>query len=119
MAWENKDMTADETPETTLARVHRRPRYGVFLGLGALLGVIAALVLTLTGAVGERSMFTGAQYSTSQVFGFVLIYAVPIGIAVGGLVALVIERLSARRERVVRVQHEQISVSADEPTGEV
>ena len=112
-------MTADETAETTLARVHRAPRYGVFMGVGALLGAITAFVLTVTGAVGERSTTTGVLYSTGQVFGFVLIYAVPIGLAVGGLVALLIERLGARRNRFVRVRHERISVPADEPTDEV
>lgn len=106
--WENGGMSPSESRETVEARVRRAPRWGVFLGIGVVLGVIAAAILTAVGSY-EESEALGVVYPPGQVFGFALLWTVPIGIAVGGLIALLLDRLARRTERVVRVDHERIA----------
>ncbi|MBW1640765.1 MULTISPECIES: hypothetical protein [Microbacterium] len=101
-------MSPSESRETVEARVRRAPRWGVFLGIGVVLGVIAAAILTAVGSY-EESEALGVVYPPGQVFGFALLWTVPIGIAVGGLIALLLDRLARRTERVVRVDHERIA----------
>jgi hypothetical protein len=47
-----------------------------------------------------------------QVFGFLLLIFVSSGVALGGAVALILDRIYARRARTMRVEHERI-ISAD------
>lgn len=109
-------MSSDATtPQVSTAQVRRVPKYPVFLVLGAVIGVFAALILTFAfNGSDERSPFTNVQYSPTQVFGFLLLWTIPIGIALGGLVALVLDRLARRHTREVRITHELVRV-ADEP----
>jgi hypothetical protein len=95
--------------EVETVRMRRAPKYGVFLLLGTLLGLLAALILTFSfSGNAEASPFTGARYSDLQVFGFVALICVPIGLAVGGAVALILDRVVGRRTRAVRVDHERV-----------
>jgi cytochrome c-type biogenesis protein CcmH/NrfF len=48
-------------------------------------------------------------YPPGQVFGFALLWTVPICIALAGLVALILERMARKHSRIVRVEHERIS----------
>jgi MFS family permease len=96
------------------AHVRRAPRYGVFLVGGAVLGVIVAGILTLAFAGDpEKSPYTGVLYSDGQVFGFVALICVPIGLALGGVVALLLDRLVGRKLREVRVDHETVVEATD------
>lgn len=105
-------MEPQETHETSLATMRRVPRYGVFMGLGAIVGIIAALVLTFTGSF-EPTPGGAVTYSAGQVFGFTLLYVVPIGIGLGAVVAMLLERATRRRDHVVRVDRERI-ITVDE-----
>ncbi|MBS1674322.1 MAG: potassium transporter Trk [Actinobacteria bacterium] len=96
------------TPEIVEARVHRAPRWGVFLGIGVGLGVVLAFVLTVGGSF-QASSATRVTYPFGQVFGFLLLWTVPAGLAVFGLIALGLERAARRRERVVRVGRETVA----------
>jgi hypothetical protein len=107
--------TPRETPhaeahvdEIVEARVRRSPRYGVFLALGAALGVLVAMILTFAFDSGERVADNGAVYSQGQVFGFLALVGIAVGLAVGGLVALLLDRIIGRRTRTVRVDHESV-----------
>lgn len=100
-------MAPSDSPRTVEATVHRVPRYGVFMAIGAVLGVIAAGILTLVGSY-EKSAALDVVYPPGQVFGFLLLWTVPIGLALAALVAIAIERLGRRRDRVVRVERETI-----------
>lgn len=91
--------------EITEARLRRAPRLPVFLILGAVLGVIAALVLTALGNLDPKVGF-GAT------FGYLCLWCVPIGLVIGALVAIVIDQVSRRRARLVTV--ERASVEGDE-----
>lgn len=101
--------TPSVTDEVVTARVRRSPKYGVFLVLGAAVGILAAMILTFAfNGTDEVSPNTGLEYTTMQVFGFVTLICVPVGIALAGIVALVLDRIVGRRTREVRVDHESV-----------
>ena len=98
--------TAGEHRETV--RVRRAPKFAVFLAAGAVLGIIAALILTFAfGGTGEASPNTGLVYTQGQVFGFLVLICVTVGLGIGGLVALLFDRRSARHTRQVSAEHER------------
>lgn len=101
-------MSRNADNQTEEARIRPVPRFGVFLGLGAALGVIVAGILTAVGSY-EKSAVVDVIYPPGQVFGFALLWTVPIGIALGGVVALILERVVRRHSRIVRVEHERIT----------
>lgn len=100
-------MSSSDSRETVEATVRRVPRYGVFIAMGIVLGIIAAGILTMMGNY-EPSETLDVVYPPMQVFGFALLWTVPIGIALGGLVAILLERIARRHDRVVRVDRETI-----------
>ncbi len=100
-------MASPETHQTVEATVRRVPRYGVFMAIGVILGIIAAGIVTMTGSY-EESVALDVVYPPTQVFGFALLWTVPIGIALGGVVALLLERVARRHDRVVRFDRETI-----------
>ncbi|ALJ22139.1 hypothetical protein [Microbacterium sp. No. 7] len=102
---------SDTPPQHTIetARVRRAPRFSVFFLLGAALGVLTALILTFAfDGSDERSPFTTVAYSTGQVFGFLLLFCVPIGLILGGVVAVVLDRTVGRRTREVTISRDRI-----------
>lgn len=100
-------MASPETHQTVEATVRRVPRYGVFMAIGVILGIIAAGIVTMTGSY-EESVALDVVYPPTQVFGFALLWTAPIGLALGGVVALLLERLARRHDRVVRVDRETV-----------
>lgn len=113
------DPTAEPVAHTEhhaeAARVRRSPRYAVFCVTGAALGIIAALILTFAfDGTSEKSASTQVLYSTSQVFGFLALICVTIGIALGGVVALLIDRRLARRTHEVRIDRETVTLPEDD-----
>lgn len=85
--------------------IHRSPRYFRFMAAGAIVGVVIALVLTF--AFPEPPGFNPAQ-----ILGFLGILLVVVGVAVGAVVALVIDRASRRRAKTIQV--ERILAAPDE-----
>lgn len=90
------------------AELHRSPRFGVFFLVGAAVGLLAALILTFAFDGEVPSDGTAAVYSSGQVFGFLLLVCVPVGLALAGIVALVFDRRLRRRSRTVRVERETV-----------
>lgn len=90
------------------AQLRRAPRYGVFLGVGAVVGIIVALILTAAFDGTREKSATGVVYSWEQVFGFLMLICVPVGIALAGLVALLFDRVIGRRTRDVRIDRETV-----------
>ena len=99
------EIIADELQE---AAVRRSPRYGVFLALGAGLGVFAAMILTFAYDGTQNPAPHGAVYSTGQVFGFLALVGIAVGLLLGGLLAIMLDRVMGRRTRMVIVDHETI-----------
>ncbi|MFT4157391.1 MAG: potassium transporter Trk [Microbacterium sp.] len=100
-------MPSSESPEIASATVRTVPRYGVFMGIGVVAGVIAAGILTYAGSF-EPSPVLNVVYPAGQVFGFLLLWTAPIGLALGGIAGLIAERVARGKDRVVRVQRETI-----------
>ncbi|MBT2484468.1 MULTISPECIES: potassium transporter Trk [unclassified Microbacterium] len=100
-------MAPTDTHQTVEATMRRVPRYGVLMGIGVVLGIIAAAILTWTGSFDE-SQALDVVYPPEQVFGFLLLWTVPIGIALGGVTGIVLERLARRHDRVVQVDRETV-----------
>lgn len=106
--WDNGGMAPTDSHQTVEATVRRVPRYGVLMGIGVVVGVIAAAILTWTGSFDE-SQALDVVYPAGQVFGFLLLWTAPIGIALGGVVGLILERIARRHDRVVRVDRETVT----------
>jgi hypothetical protein len=105
------EYTVEEHIETL--RLRRSPKYSVFLVAGAGLGVLAAMILTFAfNGTGDTSPNTGLVYTSSQVFGFLALICITVGVVLGGLTALLLDRMLAKRTRDVVVDRE--SVRADD-----
>ncbi|HET8926929.1 MAG TPA: potassium transporter Trk [Microbacterium sp.] len=90
------------------ATVRRSPRYGIFLALGAALGVFVAMILTFAFNGNDRLADNGAMYSDGQVFGFLALVGVAAGLLAGGGLALILDKVVGRRPKQVRVDHETV-----------
>jgi hypothetical protein len=101
------EYTVEEHIETL--RLRRSPKYSVFLVAGAGLGVLAAMILTFAfNGTGDTSPNTGLVYTSSQVFGFLALICITVGVVLGGLTALVLDRMLAKRTRDVVVDRESV-----------
>lgn len=97
------------------AQLRRSPRYGRLMVAGAVLGLLVAVVLTLAfDGTRLKSENTGVVYSLPQVLGFVALICIPVGIALGGAVALILDRVVGRRTRDVRIDRETVAEHHDE-----
>ncbi len=83
--------TSDEG-QTHQVLVVRAPRYVRFIILGGVVGLVATLILTV-------SFPEQPGFSTGQVFGFLGIAFVTIGVALGAAAAIIIDRVATRRAR--------------------
>ncbi len=88
---------AEEQATVTEAavRVQRSPRYFRFMVTGAVVFAVIALVLTY-------SFPENPTYDRGAVFGFLLAICATFGVALGALVALLIDRAVTRRARTVQ-----------------
>jgi len=77
-------------PVQTQVVVRRSPRYSHFMILGAVLGALAALILTF-------SFPANPTYDRGQVFGYLLLVGLAVGIGLGALVALILDRVVGRK----------------------
>ena len=93
--------------DVVTATLRRSPKYTMFLLAGAALGVVIALILTTAFPGTQLPSESGYTYSAGQVFGFLTLFCVPVGLAGGGIVALIIDRSSARRARELTVGRER------------
>ena len=95
-------------------RMRRAPKISVFLIAGAVLGVLVAMILTFAfDGTSEVSPNTGVEYSQGQVFGFLVLICAPIGVALAGIVALILDRRSQRRTHDVAVDHASVHVDPE------
>lgn len=85
---------SDEQLTESEVSIRRAPRLARFLILGAGLGAVVAFVFTAL-APPEKDVAFGT------VFGFLLVVAVPVGLALGAVVAVLLDRRSLRRATTV------------------
>lgn len=101
--------------DESVVRTRRAPRYGVFAALGVMAGILAAMILsTVFNGTDDPSRYTEVQYSTTQAFGFILLWCVPAGILLAMLVALILDRTVGRKTRETRAVRE---LGTDDDTG--
>lgn len=79
------DPTDDELEQAPRGRVRRAPRYAPFVSTGALLGIVAAVVLALVLPPVE-------QLDTRAALGYLGLVLGLVGGLVGAAVAVVLER---------------------------
>src|SRR5260370_37058730 len=84
--------------------VQRSPRYFRFMLAGAILFAIVALILPFTSPEQPG-------YDRGQIFGFLLLGGIVVGIAVGAVVALVVGWVTGRHARTVAATHTTSSPS--------
>lgn len=72
------------------AKVHRVPRMGSFMVLGAIVGVVLVTILTFAFPPNEA-------FTRIQVFAFLLAFTVPIALALGGLAGYIAGRVASRK----------------------
>ncbi|QIG41118.1 potassium transporter Trk [Microbacterium sp. 4R-513] len=105
-------MTPGASRRSETVRVRRAPKFSVFLLLGAGLGLLTALILTYAfNGTLTQSQNTGLVYSPGQVFGFLALICVTVGVAVFAIIALILDRVSRKRTREVTVDRETVQGS--------
>jgi hypothetical protein len=83
-------MSSQQPPQRRQVTIRRAPKFAPFMGLGALIGFIAALIVAYTGPADPT-------LTRESVLGFfTVVFAIP-GLLIGGLVALLLDRISVRR----------------------
>lgn len=105
----NQQKSATATGDVQQVRVRKAPKYGTFVILGGLLGAIAAIV------VGAGNPVTD-EFDAGQVVAFLAMVFVGIGLGMGALVALILDRLLARRARTLNAQHSSGVIPEPEST---
>ncbi len=82
----------DAAGKTHEVLVVHAPRYARFIILGGIVGLVVTLLLT--ASFPEQQGF-----SSAQVFGFLGLALVTVGVALGAAAAIVIDRMATRRAR--------------------
>jgi hypothetical protein len=95
-------MSETSNTESANVTVQRSPRYLRFFLVGIIVGVLVALILTFS--------FPGdAQFSQTQVFGFLVLITSAVGGTLGLIFALVVDRVYSRH--VVTATAERTTVN--------
>ena len=85
------------TPERREVTIRRAPRFAPFMGLGAVLGFLAALIVAYTGP-GDPTLTRESALGF-----FTVVFTIP-GLMLGALVVLLLDRRSVRRAQRAQVE---------------
>ncbi|WP_422934284.1 hypothetical protein [Sinomonas sp. P47F7] len=86
-----------EPRHTREITVRRAPKYVPFLVAGGLVGAVVALAVGYLGTVPDG-------YTRESVFGYFLVLFGAAGVLLGGVVVLVLDRISVARSRKAYVE---------------
>lgn len=106
-----------ETREELRVTVRRSPKYGVFMAIGAVVGIVAAWILSSAGAPGVDE--AGQPVDTTPVVGLMVVIGVVVGGVLGGIVALIVDRSLARGTRTVVAERVETRDTRTESDGDV
>jgi hypothetical protein len=84
-------MAKNKTQELS---IRRAPKYLTFIILGGVVGIIVGFILN---AVSEQS--TGAP-----ILGYLIVFCSGLGVGLGVIVALVLDRILRRKSKVVKAE---------------
>ncbi|OJX62897.1 MAG: hypothetical protein BGO95_02110 [Micrococcales bacterium 73-13] len=94
-----------ETHERRTASIRRVPRYGVFIGLGAIVGILVTVAVTTAFPADPNvGMWATVAYMS--------LYGITGGVLLGALAALVADRVSRRSARTVTVERGAVEPAA-------
>jgi hypothetical protein len=101
------ERAAESIVERDEVSVRRAPKVPVFLIMGAALGVVVSLIVT--------SLFPfDSGEGVAQTYGYISLWGLTIGGAVGCVAAIVAERVTSRGAKRVQVERERLEVPVDE-----
>ena len=81
--------------------MRRAPKIPAFMVVGGLVGLLATLVIT--------PLFPAdPQVGLPALVGYFSLYGITAGVVVGAVVAIVLDRLSQKRARLVEAEHEAV-----------
>jgi len=95
------DRTPDQTPDREQVSVRRAPRISAFLVVGGFLGFLGTLIATSLYPADPTLGFT-------TLLAYFSLYGISIGVLVGAVVAILVDRRSRRRARTVGAAREQV-----------
>ncbi len=96
-----------ESNEARAARVRRAPRFGAFIGVGAIVGLLVTVIVT-TSFEADPSVGMWATVA------YMSLYGVTGGVLLGAVAALIADRVSRRRARIVAVERGAVETSLPE-----
>ncbi len=96
-------MTTQPEPPADVAQVsvRRAPKVGAFVVVGGLVGFLATLVVTSLYPADPTVGF-------AALLGYFSLFGVTIGVLVGAIIAIVLDRRSQRRARLVSAERERV-----------
>ena len=106
---------APEPPSSTVddrVTVRRAPKYPRFIILGAGLGAIVTFILTNLFQVDPLVGF-------GPLFGYFLLFGVPAGAALGGIIAIVLDIVATKRARQFDAERTTVDALPEELEGEL
>ncbi|GAB2524971.1 hypothetical protein [Paramicrobacterium agarici] len=99
--------------------VRRVPKYQTFLLIGVIVGLVAAMILTFAFQRSPQEIDPSSgdvYFSPGQVFGFLLLISIPVGVAIFGLLAWILDVRARKKTHTVRV--DKVNVRVSEPDAE-
>lgn len=82
----------EATPQNIEVQVYAAPKFWPFMGIGALVGVIIAVISAFTGP-------ESAEFSRGSVAGFLGVGFAFFGVLVAGIIFLVVDRITRKKAR--------------------
>lgn len=96
--------SGDTTFEQRQITVRTAPKYVPFLVLGGLIGLAVAAISAFGFPNPQSASNPARSYDPSTVFGFLAVLFAGIGVVLGAIVALILDRVGRKRSRIATVQ---------------
>jgi hypothetical protein len=90
----------------TEVTIRRAPRISRFLILGGAVGAVATLIATLAFRDDKHIGY-------AVLLGYFAVYGIPAGIALGGIVAIILDAISRRRARLAVAERTAVGSSSE------
>lgn len=94
----------------TEVRVRRAPKFGAFIAVGAVVGALVTLVLTSLYPADPNVGFPA-------LFAYFSLFGVSAGVALGALLALILDRRSSKRSKIVEAEREAVETAPEPAEG--